>query len=172
MLRNWFKGSSRPADKETAKINTKRCENMGGELFANFSSLISRLGEEARIKFNLVKNWLVLKKQQFYFFGPNASKLLNTVTVRPGGAEKTLRSSCLPSTQSLIKNKILHFMHFRPKQACARFNQGSLLWQRIRTIIRQQAEKRLQWVSQLLGWHFRFPRMFEEGQPWIGSPLT
>ena len=36
------------------------------------------------------------QQQQFYFFYLNASTLNNTDTVRPGGGEKTLRSSRLP----------------------------------------------------------------------------
>jgi len=36
------------------------------------------------------------QQQHFYFFGLIANTLVSTDTIRPGGGEKTLRSSCLP----------------------------------------------------------------------------
>jgi len=42
------------------------------------------------------------KQQQFYFFYLNASTLVNTDTVWPGGGEKTLRSSRLPPPNHML----------------------------------------------------------------------
>jgi len=46
------------------------------------------------------------KQQQFHFFYLNASTLNNTDTVRPGGGEKTLRSSRLPPPKKLKRAKL------------------------------------------------------------------
>jgi len=45
------------------------------------------------------------QQQEFYFFGLNASKLVNTDTVRLGDGEKTLRSSRL-STPNHLSNTL------------------------------------------------------------------
>jgi len=43
-------------------------------------------------------------QQQFYLLGLNTSTLVNTDTGRPGGSEKTLQSSHLPSPNHLLSN--------------------------------------------------------------------
>jgi len=52
---------------------------------------------KVRLKLTYLFWWFEQQQQQkFYFFYINASTIVNTDTVRPGGGEKTLRSSRLP----------------------------------------------------------------------------
>jgi len=51
------------------------------------------------------------QQQQFLFFFLNASTLVNRDTVRPGGGEKTLRSSRLPPTNHLLSNTLNEHAH-------------------------------------------------------------
>ena len=58
------------------------------------------------------KNFLQQQQQQqFYFFNLNASTFNNTDTVRPGGGEKTLRSSRLPPPKYMLSKTLNECAH-------------------------------------------------------------
>jgi len=52
-----------------------------------------------------------MKQQQCYFFDLNASTLVNTDTVRPGGGKKTLRSSRLPPPKYMLSKTLNERAH-------------------------------------------------------------
>jgi len=68
------------------------------------------------IKLGLEKSVLTLTTTTTIFFGLNASKLVNTDTVRPEGGEKTLQSSRLPPPNLMLSNTQSEHAHYSPAQ--------------------------------------------------------